>query len=82
MPSRIAATAADMPLSYQNFKNYAEKIADKTAHHALHIFPLPEIWVLTRENSHTPMSLSHNISAGQYMIKMCPRGELQLWLVS
>ena len=30
MPSRMAATAADMPLSYQSFNNYAQVIADKT----------------------------------------------------
>ena len=46
MPSRIAATAADMPLYYQSFKNYAQTIADKTARHGLHVSPLPEIWCL------------------------------------
>jgi len=44
MPSRIAATAADTPLYYQNFKSYAQAIADKTARHGLHVSPLPEIW--------------------------------------
>src|ERR1700691_1823432 len=33
MPSRIAATAADMPLSYQTFKKYAQEGPDKTACH-------------------------------------------------
>ena len=41
MPSRIAATAAGMPLDYQTFKNYAQTIADKTARPGLHVFPLP-----------------------------------------
>src|SRR5260370_39574872 len=44
MPPRIAATAADMPLSYQTFKNYAHGIPDKTARHGLHVCLLPEIW--------------------------------------
>ena len=43
MPSRIAATAADMPLYYRSFKHYAQTIADKTARHGLHVSPLPEI---------------------------------------
>jgi len=46
MPSKIAATAADMPLSYQSFNNYAQATSDKTARHGLHVSLLPEIWAL------------------------------------
>ena len=46
MPSRIAATAADMPLFYQSFNSYAQAIAVKTAAHGLRVSLLPEIWVL------------------------------------
>ena len=48
MPSRIAATAADMPLFYQSFNSYAQAIAVKTAAHGLRVSLLPEIWVLAR----------------------------------
>ena len=44
MPSRIAATAADMPLFYQSFNSYAQAIAVKTAAHGLRVSLLPEIW--------------------------------------
>src|SRR5712692_3437706 len=44
MPSRIAATAADMPLSYQRFNNYAQGIPDKTARNRPITALLPEIW--------------------------------------
>ena len=46
MPSRIAATAADMPLFYQSFNSYAQAIAVKTAAHGLRVSLLPEIWDL------------------------------------
>ena len=46
MPSRIAATAADMPLFYQSFNSYAQAIAVKTAAHGLRVSLLPEIWAL------------------------------------
>ena len=49
MPSRIAATAADMPLFYQSFNSYAQAIAVKTAAHGLRVSLLPEIW--DREDS-------------------------------
>src|SRR5271165_2386639 len=45
MPSRIAATAADIPLSYQSFKKYAQESPDKTACHRLMAVLSPEIWV-------------------------------------
>ncbi|HLN71448.1 MAG TPA: CHAT domain-containing protein, partial [Streptosporangiaceae bacterium] len=44
MPSRMAETAADMPQSYQTFKNDAQEIPDKTARHRLAADLLPEIW--------------------------------------
>jgi hypothetical protein len=44
MPSRIAATAADTPRSYQDFKNYAQVIPGKTARHKPVDNLLPEIW--------------------------------------
>ena len=46
MPSRMAETAADMPQSYQIFKNDAQEIPDKTARHRLAADLLPEIWDL------------------------------------
>ena len=33
-----------MPLYYQNFKSYAQAIADKTARQRTTRSPLPEIW--------------------------------------
>src|SRR5512135_180519 len=44
MPSRMAATAADMPQSYQSFNKYAQTVLGKTAHHAPTGDPPPEIW--------------------------------------
>src|SRR5579859_5333409 len=44
MPSRMAATAADMPLPYQSFKKYAQESPDKTACHRPMTVLLPEIW--------------------------------------
>src|SRR5712691_4133520 len=44
MPSRIAATAADMPLSYQSFKKYAQESPGKTACHRPMAVLSPEIW--------------------------------------
>src|SRR5258707_201248 len=46
MPSRIAATAADMPLSYQSFKKYAQESTSKTACHRPMAVLSPEIWAL------------------------------------
>jgi hypothetical protein len=41
----MAETAADMPQSYQIFKNDAQETPDKTARHRLAADLLPEIWV-------------------------------------
>jgi len=41
----MAETAADMPRSYQIFKNDAQECPDKTARHRLAADLLPEIWV-------------------------------------
>jgi hypothetical protein len=49
MPSRIAATAADTPRSYQDFKNYAQVIPGKTARHKPVDNLLPEIWGFDRD---------------------------------
>ena len=46
MPSRMAATAADMPLSCQSLNNYAQIIPDKTARHKPIVALPPEIWGL------------------------------------
>src|SRR6266851_6425770 len=56
MPSRIAATAADIPLSYQSFKKYAQECPDKTACHRPMAVLSPEIWASwTRELSVRPV---------------------------
>jgi len=44
----MAETAADMPQSYQTFKNDAQEIPDKTARHRLAADLLPEIWASVR----------------------------------
>src|SRR6266536_3110088 len=49
MPSRMAATAADMPLSYHCFDNYAQISPDKTACHGPAASLLPEIWDSCRD---------------------------------
>ena len=43
MPSRMAATAADMPLPYQSFNNYAQISPEKTACHGPAASLLPDL---------------------------------------
>jgi hypothetical protein len=40
----MAETAADMPQSYQTFKNDAQETPEKAARHRLAADLLPEIW--------------------------------------
>ncbi len=62
MPSRIAATAADIPLHYQTFNNYAQIVANKTARHGLHVSPLPEVWVPDRPRTVIVHSLGNHLN--------------------
>jgi hypothetical protein len=48
----MAETAADMPQSYQIFKNDAQESPDEAARHRIAADLLPEIWVYVNEVWH------------------------------